>query len=388
VTEVPKPPARGPKLSALIAAYEKMQRDGSLQYEFAHPAILRLNEQIDLMMAPMRAQQESLMDAIHRSTNAWAESASFARLQETITEAMGRLSPSTSMLADLPRIDEFWAERLHGGDRLQELAHLAAKITLAESSAYLFDAANSLARVNTAHLRDWAASWHTDLLEPHGALAGFLSSYDAFMTDALMPDTLARLPSYALSGASREVFVTGHTLRIVSRSCRTDETDDDCETDTTDWTEQESLTSIRLLGQVDPELARTYAGAREAYESTNPDRERHVLTSLRELWLHLLRRLAPSEEVLVWIAGRGGDLLYKGQPTHRALILYICRDLDHQPMSEFVDSDAKVLLKMLDLCNHLHGLGRELSDADLRALLLRTDSGLQYILQIAGIGKT
>ena len=52
---------------------------------------------------------------------------------------------------------------------------------------------------------------------------------------------------------------------------------------------------------VDPALIRPYLGAREALRARRADMVRHVLVSLRELWNHLLHRLAPDEKVLPWI---------------------------------------------------------------------------------------
>jgi hypothetical protein len=163
---------------------------------------------------------------------------------------------------------------------------------------------------------------------------------------------------------------------------------DDAEIEMVAEIEQETSVSVALLRSLDPALATPYIGARDSLESSNPDRARHVLTSLRELWNHLLRRLAPDNAVLSWIPGNRQGLLHEGNPTRRARVLYICRDLDHAPLSDFVDRDTSALVILVDLLNRVHQLESELSDAELRALLLRTDSWLLYILQIARIGET
>ncbi len=51
-------------------------------------------------------------------------------------------------------------------------------------------------------------------------------------------------------------------------------------------------------------------------------------------------------------------------------------------MTEFVIQDTRALVKLIDFFNHVHELEPKLTDEQLRALLLKTDSWLMYILQI------
>ena len=51
------------------------------------------------------------------------------------------------------------------------------------------------------------------------------------------------------------------------------------------------------LAEVDPELPRLWAGARQALRSNDADRVRHASVSVRELLDHTLRRLAPDEKI-------------------------------------------------------------------------------------------
>jgi hypothetical protein len=129
-------------------------------------------------------------------------------------------------------------------------------------------------------------------------------------------------------------------------------------------------------------LATPYAGARAALGSDNPDRARHILSSLREFWNHLLRQIAPDDQVLAWVPQDETDLLHEGRPTRRARVLYICRNLNHAPLSDFVVHDTRALVKLVEFFNRVHQLESELTDEQLRALLLRTDSWLTYILNI------
>lgn len=77
------------------------------------------------------------------------------------------------------------------------------------------------------------------------------------------------------------------------------------------------------------------------------------------------------------------DLLHDGKPTRRARVLYVCQDLNNDPLADFLMHDTRALVKMIELFNRVHELETALTDEQLRAILLRTDSWLMYILQIS-----
>ena len=195
---------------------------------------------------------------------------------------------------------------------------------------------------------------------------------------------ITHLPRFVLPGATREVFVTGYATNVLGVSDEADaEQDDPLEIQSVvDEVEEETSICASLLKGVDPALARPYEGARKVLYGTNPDRARHFLSSQRELWNHLLRIIAPDEQVQEWIPKDDKDLLHEGKPTRKARILYLCRDLNHDSLTEFVVRDTHALVTLVNLFNRIHQLEPKLSDQQLRALQLRSDSWLTYILQI------
>ena len=140
---------------------------------------------------------------------------------------------------------------------------------------------------------------------------------------------------------------------------------------------------IALLESVGMGLVDTYKGAVQALNGDNPDRSRHVLSSLRTLLDHLLRKLAPRGKVREWIVERGyHSYLDKGIPTRRAQILYMSKDIESEPLTKFIEADTKTVEELYTLYNRLHGLGTGVSDSQLRAIVLRTESYLYYILRV------
>jgi len=156
------------------------------------------------------------------------------------------------------------------------------------------------------------------------------------------------------------------------------------------------------LEQVDPQLVVPYAGAQGAFIGKNADYVRHILTSLRELWNHLLRQLAPNDLVVPWIGtidkkgllddegnptrssactcprrGPTMDLLdEKGNPTRRGRMRYLYRELNDYQLNQFL----KKVLKYINSLNRLHKLKIGLTHDHLRTTLVETDQFLRRIL--------
>ena len=126
----------------------------------------------------------------------------------------------------------------------------------------------------------------------------------------------------------------------------------------------------------------TYRGAIEALSGDNPDRSRHVLSSLRTLLDNLLCKLAPQKEVREWIERNSiQGYLHNGQPTRHAKIRYVLRNLG-EPLRDFVEADTRAMVKLYTLYNRLHQLDIGVTDEQLRAIVLKTESYLVYILRV------
>lgn len=187
-------------------------------------------------------------------------------------------------------------------------------------------------------------------------------------------------PSFVLPGATQEVSTTGYALEVL-HPLEDEAGTEDIYLEFEGASENPDL--ITLLASVGMGLVDTYRGAVQALNGDNPDRSRHVLSSLRTLIDHLLRKLAPRETVREWIEERGHhSYLDKGIPTRRAQILYMSKDIESEPLTKFIEADTKTLEELYTLYNRLHNLGTGISDSQLRAIVLRTESFLEYILRV------
>jgi hypothetical protein len=148
---------------------------------------------------------------------------------------------------------------------------------------------------------------------------------------------------------------------------------------------QVSSCCIALLHNLKPALAKMYIGAYDSLRNRNVDCARHIFSSLRELWTHLLYQLAPDEDVVSWVTNdiNINNLICKGRPTRKARVLYIFLTISQKPLTEVANRVATDLVKYIELFNHLHKCDLQLSVEELNTILLRTNSWLMYILQIS-----
>ena len=142
-----------------------------------------------------------------------------------------------------------------------------------------------------------------------------------------------------------------------------------------------------MLRAVTPGLIDARKGAIEAFNNKGTDYRRHVLTSQRELWSHLLRELAPDDDVSAWIDGLNHsiktDTYYHDKKlTRKARLDFIYRRYKDSSLSSFIDKDISAILEMIRTFNHLHELNQNIEDWELKVLLSRSDSSLRYILNI------
>lgn len=161
-----------------------------------------------------------------------------------------------------------------------------------------------------------------------------------------LPGILQELPS-------RELFASATTLVAISPAEAKEELLDDTELQSLATAVETSLED--LLRREGPEFLQMYRGAREALLSSNPDRVRQALTSLRELVSHLLRKLAPDDEVRSWTSDP--THYHEGKPTRSARCQYVARNLgDAAPdFARFLEADAaeaRAVIKQLNDGTH------------------------------------
>ena len=127
-------------------------------------------------------------------------------------------------------------------------------------------------------------------------------------------------------------------------------------------------------------------GARQSLQSDNPDRARHVTTSVRELFTHILHGLAPDDEIRKWTTDESH--FYNNRPTRRARLLYICREFSCDPLTKFVEDDVRAALTLIGSLNAgTHVVESKLTYPQLEAVVYRVESLALFLLKISRNGE-
>ena len=136
------------------------------------------------------------------------------------------------------------------------------------------------------------------------------------------------------------------------------------------------------LASFDDRMLILINGARESLKSNNPDRARHITTSVRELFTQVLHGLAPDEEIRKWSAD--GDHYHNNRPTRRARLLYICRKFACDPLTKFVEDDVRAALTLIDSLNAgTHVVQSALTEFQLEAIVYRVEALVLFLLKIS-----
>jgi uncharacterized protein YukE len=138
------------------------------------------------------------------------------------------------------------------------------------------------------------------------------------------------------------------------------------------------------LKSLDERLVQLYEGAKEAIYSNNVDKVRHATTSLRELFTQVLHKLAPDDAFFRW--NQDSSNIYRGRPTRKGRLLYICRGINYGPVAKFVEKDVSAALAFHELLEKgVHSVEASYGEEQLRALLVRMECLLLFLIKIAKV---
>lgn len=190
-----------------------------------------------------------------------------------------------------------------------------------------------------------------------------------------IPPQLSRLPVI-------EYFNAVDTLNIIS--VEEPENKDDYKDERTIVRSEIALETTEnleiLLTELDPRFINMLHGARLAIKSNNPEKVRHFVTSYRELFTHVLHKLAPDEEIKSWSQETN---LYdeKCRPTRKARLLYIYRNIMEGKFSSLIEKDIAAALAALDICQKgTHEIESGFGQKQLEVFQLRMESTLSFML--------
>ncbi|CAK8724435.1 MAG: hypothetical protein CDV28_10266 [Candidatus Electronema aureum] len=188
------------------------------------------------------------------------------------------------------------------------------------------------------------------------------------------PPFVSRLPSIELLTSSR-------LLETISRDGNED-ADDQTEPIESEITEDIECSLEELLDWFHPQIRQLLHGAKKALTSGNPDKNRHVVVSLREMITHILHGIAPDDKVHEWT--KEPSHYDKGRPTRKARMLYVCRNINHGKFAEFLNEDVNSHVKFIGFFQSgTHSIDIKITNSQLKALIVRTEALARFLLVTA-----
>lgn len=135
------------------------------------------------------------------------------------------------------------------------------------------------------------------------------------------------------------------------------------------------------LPKIDPGLYKMWKGAIEAYHSNNTDKVRHFATSIRELFTHIIHKLAPDDNIKKWTTE--ASMYHEGRPTRKARFLYICRNINNDPFNQFVKKDVDAMIAFIDIFQKgTHDIDPAFSPNHLITIKSKAETTLKFLLEI------
>ena len=200
-----------------------------------------------------------------------------------------------------------------------------------------------------------------------------LKSIDAKPNWVYEAPNIAQLPSLSFYSQSRIVESASvedlDGLQIESTDKEINEQNDDI--------------LYRLLPMLDPGLVKMWEGAVEALHGSNPDFIRHFLTSLRELYTHVMHLLSPDKNFVVWDTDK--RYFANDRPTREGRLHYINRNLhgSKKEFTKFLGLDVTSTIELINLFQGgTHGINSKLTKPQLMAIKIKAGGILRAMLEI------
>jgi len=363
-------------------AFLRIQEDMERLSRLEKPSYLGVYEQMDRALEPIRKQHLEFARTFEISGVASKHLAEAVRANQHLQELFDQATASSHVFKDLAKIHQSWLDGVKPLEESIAQVQAAARRSVEDVAYKLTISEGILSGIDVSALERGLALPEMTFPNLENIFGNITSSYEKLAASLQTLPDVTQMPSFALSGATREIFTMGFALDALAYDEDAEDEASHAEIQVVTEFRRETSECVVLLQGVDPALAIPYIGARDAIQGDSADRARHAFASLRELWSHLLRRLAPDNEVLKWLPGDGNNLLHDGKPTRKARVLYVCRNVSSAPLTDFVNQDTTSLVRLIDLFNRVHELESGLTDQQLNAILLRTESWLTYLLNI------
>ncbi len=294
-------------------------------------------------------------------------------------EALSRMAKEAISASKYWQADLDMYRRLSGETEAYRLALMAHHSEVAE-----------LSLIAQEHLKqlDWGAiglsiGMSSEMISTTvSSFSALLKDYDyLFQSFEEAEYKMASFPPFVSKLPPVEIITGSDLLATISTGSEQKQLPEDVEPSHAPVIEDIEVSLEELLAKLNAELIPLWRGAKAGLRSYNPDRLRHIIVSLRELVTHVLHQTAPDKDIHSWTIDP--SFFNNGRPTRQARLHFICRSLNHDSFRQFLSKDVAAHLELIQILQRgTHELSIALTEEQLRALIIRTESLVRFILVV------
>lgn len=207
-------------------------------------------------------------------------------------------------------------------------------------------------------------------------------NYKLFVESIASTDNIFQLPKISIPWSNDTMVLNGNLIRSLYDS------EDNIESNIQDHITPEFYYpehTLRKLVSIDPSFEKIYFGIIQSFTGTNVNCTRHVLVDLRTIWEQVFSLLAPTKLTLQWLSEKqlkNEEFIVNEQPTRKARVYFICRDIYSKELRDLVDSNARMILKLYAIFQRLHDPNFDVNRHKLKAVFQCSNSCLYFLLTL------
>lgn len=136
----------------------------------------------------------------------------------------------------------------------------------------------------------------------------------------------------------------------------------------------------QYVSEVGEDVLNLWLEARSALYGNYLGNERHCFICLRELFTHVLHKIAPDEGVLNW--STNPKHLENGKITRAARLEYIYRKVNLPPFDDFLKADISYTLKIVSSLQRVHQAKLSLTPLQKKIIFEKFEVALKMLLEV------
>jgi hypothetical protein len=262
-------------------------------------------------------------------------------------------------------------ERIYAGDIVDSMKAAAVFTQMGEDNLSRFDWTTTGGRYDLS--KSLVSSAQTGFLNFTAGYRNVLESVGTKPNWLYEAPIVAKLPAL-------EYYTSSQILRLVSDE---DISVEEVAEETKKSASDNSDYLLQYLPMLDDDLPMMWHGAVHALRSDNPDKIRHFITSLRELFTHVLHMLAPDEAFARWDTEKAH--YDNGKPTRHGRLLFICRNMTGSDVvfAKFMKNDVDSAISLIRMFQSgTHKIKSNYSPQELELILIRAELSLRTFLKV------